>query len=189
MIVAGVDEAGRGPLAGAVIAAAVVLPEGCEIAGLTDSKKLTPAKRAALEVEVKACALAWALGESSVTEIDGINILQASLLAMRRAVEKLSMLPDLALIDGNRVPELACEARAIIKGDMSEACISAASILAKEARDRQMLVLHREHPQYGFDQHKGYGTRQHLEAIAAHGVTSWHRRSFRPVREALEAVA
>jgi ribonuclease HII len=185
-LVAGVDEAGRGPLAGAVVAAAVILDPDYPIAGLTDSKKLSEKQRDLLERAIKRNALAWAVAEASHLEVDEINILQASLLAMKRAILKLDMKPQLVLIDGNRLPDLeACQMRAIIKGDLYEPCISAASILAKQYRDRQMLVLDRQYPLYQFARHKGYPTRLHRELLQQHGVSPVHRRSFRPVMELL----
>jgi len=185
-LVAGVDEAGRGPLAGAVVAAAVILDNARPIAGLTDSKMLSAVKRSALEDEIKRKALAWAVADASIEEIDQFNILQASLMAMKRAVLRLQATPDLVLIDGNRLPDLPrLEARAIIKGDLSQPCISAASILAKEHRDRQMMVLDRRYPQYQFARHKGYPTRLHRELLKQYGACAAHRRSFRPVREVL----
>ncbi|MFT5224958.1 MAG: ribonuclease HII [Polaribacter sp.] len=184
--IAGVDEAGRGPLAGSVVAAAVILHPSHLIAGLTDSKKLTAAKRAKLEVEIKRTAVAWAIAEASIEEIDDINILHASMLAMRRAVLALTTSPDIVLVDGNREPDLAdFEVHAIIKGDLTEPCISAASVLAKEYRDRQMLELDRLYPQYQFAKHKGYPTKLHRELLIQHGVSPVHRLSFKPVRDLL----
>jgi len=180
-LVCGVDEAGRGPLAGPVVAAAVILDRLRPIAGLDDSKKLSAKRRAALASEIRAKAIAWAVGEASVEEIDRINILQASLLAMQRAVAALSTQPGEALIDGNRCPILCCPARAIIGGDGKVACIAAASIIAKTVRDAGMQVLHAAYPRYGFDRHMGYGTPQHLKALREHGVCPVHRRSFAPV--------
>ncbi|MFT4607637.1 MAG: ribonuclease HII [Urechidicola sp.] len=185
-LVAGVDEAGRGPLAGSVVAAAVILDPSKPIAGLTDSKKLTAAKRAKLEVEIKRTAVAWAIGEASIEEIDDINILHASMLAMRRAVMALKTCPEIVLVDGNREPDLAnFEVHAIIKGDLTEPCISAASVLAKEYRDRQMLELDLLYPQYQFAKHKGYPTQLHRDLLIQHGVSPVHRRSFKPVRDLL----
>jgi ribonuclease HII len=183
--ICGVDEVGRGPLAGPVVAAAVVLDPAAPIAGLADSKKLSPRRREALSLEIRESALGWALGRAEVAEIDRLNILHASLLAMQRAVAGLVRVPDLALVDGNRCPELPCVARAIVGGDASEPGISAASILAKVARDAEMLVLHGRHPAYGFDRHKGYPTREHLDALARHGPLPEHRRSFGPVARLL----
>lgn len=186
-LVAGVDEAGRGPLAGSVVAAAVILDENRPVAGLTDSKKLSESRRQVLEMEIKQNALAWAIAEASHEEVDQINILQASLLAMRRAVLGLGTKPGLVLIDGNRLPELdSYQMRAIVKGDLTEPCISAASILAKQCRDRQMIELDRIYPEYQFARHKGYPTRLHRELLKQHGVSPVHRRSFRPVTELLE---
>lgn len=179
MIVAGVDEAGRGPLAGPVVAAAVVLSK--PIPGLTDSKKLTAKKREALFLQIQAEAAAFSIAEASVEEIDSINILQATMLAMKRAVESLAIEIDKVLIDGNRVPDLAVPAQAIVKGDLLEPAISAASVLAKVTRDRALLTLHERYPEYGFASHKGYPTKQHLEAIARYGVLAEHRKSFGPV--------
>jgi ribonuclease HII len=183
--VAGVDEAGRGPLAGAVFAAAVILDPARPIAGLNDSKKLSEKRRETLFVEIQAKALAWSIAEASAAEIDAINILQASLLAMQRAVTGLSRVPTEVLVDGNRAPAFACPARAIIGGDALEPCISAASILAKVARDRTLLDLHARYPQYGFDRHKGYPTAEHMAALVAHGACPEHRRSFAPVKRVL----
>ncbi|MCP1632617.1 ribonuclease HII [Kerstersia gyiorum] len=186
--IAGVDEAGRGPLAGAVYAAAVILPERHDIAGLADSKVLSARQRDKLALQIREQALAWHIACATVAEIDTLNILHATMLAMCRAVEGLGVHPALALIDGNRVPPgLPCQARAIVKGDATEPAISAASILAKTARDAELLVLHERYPLYGFDQHKGYGTAQHLEALRTHGPCPEHRRSFAPVRKSLES--
>jgi len=183
-LVAGVDEAGRGPLAGSVVAAAVILDNSHSIPGLTDSKKLSAVKRGLLETQIKQNAIAWAIGEASCAEIDQINILQASLLAMERAILQLSQVPEQALIDGNQVPDIpGLQMRAIIKGDLYEPCISAASILAKQHRDRQMLELDRQYPQYRFAQHKGYPTQLHRSLLKQYGVSPVHRISFRPVRE------
>ena len=185
-LVAGVDEAGRGPLAGSVVAAAVILDEKFPIDGLTDSKKLSASRRAALELQIKQRAKAWAIAESSQPEIDEINILQASLLAMKRAVLGLALKPGQVLIDGNRLPQLdGYQMLAIVRGDLSEPCISAASILAKQFRDRQMLELDRLYPQYQFARHKGYPTALHRQLLQEHGVSPVHRRSFRPVRDLL----
>jgi ribonuclease HII len=184
MLVAGVDEAGRGPLAGSVVAAAVILDNSHSIVGLTDSKKLSAVKRGLLETQIKQNAIAWAIGEASCTEIDEINILQASLLAMKRAILQLNPVPEQALIDGNRVPDIpGMRMCAIVKGDLYEPCISAASILAKQHRDRQMLELDRQYPQYRFAQHKGYPTQLHRSLLKQYGVSPVHRISFRPVRE------
>jgi ribonuclease HII len=170
-----------------VYAAAVILDPAVVIEGLADSKMLKPETRERLAVEIRAHATAWAVGSASVDEIDRINILQASLLAMRRAVEGLGVPPDEVLVDGNRVPQLAVTARAIVRGDATVAEISAASILAKTARDAEMVALHRLYPQYRFDQHKGYPTQAHLAALQLHGVCPVHRRSFAPVRMLLNA--
>jgi ribonuclease HII len=185
-IVCGVDEAGRGPLAGPVYAAAVILDPSRPIDGLRDSKKLTAERRDELAPLIKANALAWAIAECSHHEIDAINILQATMLAMRRAVEALSTMPTFALIDGNRCPPLTMRAHAIVEGDDRVHAISAASILAKTARDAALVALHDMYPQYGFDQHKGYSTPLHLERLRAHGPCPVHRRSFAPVRVLLE---
>lgn len=183
---AGIDEAGRGPLAGSVVAAAVILDVDRPIAGLTDSKKLSATRRAALEQEIKDRALAWTVAEASQREVDDLNILQASLLAMKRALLALAIKPEQVLVDGNRLPLVDGYAmQAIVKGDLSEPCISAASILAKEHRDRQMLELDRLYPEYGFARHKGYPTVLHRERLREHGVSPVHRRSFGPVRELL----
>ena len=185
-LVAGVDEAGRGPLAGSVVAAAVILDENFPIDGLTDSKKLSASRRASLELQIKQRAKAWAIAESSQLEVDEINILQASLLAMKRAVLGLDLKPGQVLVDGNRLPRLdGYQMLAIVRGDMSEPCISAASILAKQYRDRQMLELDQLYPQYQFARHKGYPTELHRRMLKEHGVSPVHRRSFRPVRELL----
>jgi ribonuclease HII len=183
--VAGVDEAGRGPLAGPVVAAAVVLDPDRPIAGARDSKKLSAARRERLADEIRGRATAWAIGVASVEEIDELNILQASLLAMRRAVEALVPQADLALVDGNRLPTLAIAARAIVGGDDSEPAISCASILAKTHRDGLMVELARRYPGYGFEGHFGYPTPVHLALLRALGPCAVHRRSFAPVREAL----
>lgn len=180
--ICGVDEAGRGPLAGPVYAACVVLDPACMINGLTDSKKISEKKRDRLSITIKERAKAWAIASASVAEIDQLNILQASLLAMKRAVERLSLIPDIALVDGNQSPQLAMSTRTIIKGDLLIPEISAASILAKTARDDEMRKLHQLFPQYGLDQHKGYPTKQHIAALQAYGITAIHRRSFAPVR-------
>lgn len=188
--VCGVDEAGRGPLAGAVVAGAVVLDPQNPIMGLKDSKKLSASRREILFEQIQLKARAWGIGEASPIEIDQINILQATMLAMRRAVEdlctRLGEWPAMALIDGNRCPELPIAAQAIIKGDATEPAISAASILAKVVRDRQMVVLHQRYPQYGFAQHMGYPTPVHVAALKAFGPCVAHRRSFSPVRHVLE---
>lgn len=181
--ICGVDEAGRGPLAGPVYAAAVILDESHPIVGLADSKKLSEKRRDALALEIKQHATAWAIAEASVEEIDEFNILRASLLAMQRAVQALAVQPQEVWVDGLYCPDTGLPSRAIVKGDSKVAAISAASILAKTARDEMMLQLHLQHPQYGFAIHKGYPTVAHLAALRAHGVSSVHRRSFRPVRE------
>jgi ribonuclease HII len=181
--VAGLDEAGRGPLAGPVVAAAVVLHPARPIPGLADSKTLSAARREHLAVLIREQAQAWALGMAEAEEIDRCNILQASLLAMQRAYAALSLPADLALVDGNQAPELPCEVRTIVRGDATQACISAASILAKTVRDARMQALHARFPQYGFDRHMGYPTTAHLAALRRHGPSPEHRRSFRPVRE------
>lgn len=183
--VCGVDEAGRGPLAGPVYAAAVILDDKHPIIGLADSKKLSENRRNHLAAEIRLHALAWAVATASAEEIDQINILQASLLAMKRAIESLALRPHKALVDGLYCPHTAIPSRAIIKGDSSVAAISAASILAKTARDEAMLLMHQNYPQYGFDAHKGYPTATHLAALKLHGITPEHRKSFRPVRELL----
>jgi ribonuclease HII len=184
-LIAGVDEAGRGPLAGPVVAAAVILDEFKPIKGLNDSKLLTALARERLYVEIHAKALCFSIAEASVEEIDTLNILQATMLAMRRAVEGLRLRPNKVLVDGNRLPTLRIAAEAIIKGDAKVKAISAASILAKVHRDRLCQELHLQHPQYGFDGHKGYPTPAHLAALKAHGACPHHRRSFAPVRESL----
>lgn len=182
----GVDEAGRGPLAGPVYAAAVILPRSTRIDGLADSKTLSPARREALALEIKDRTTAWAVASASVAEIDALNILRASLLAMRRAVEALGVLPKRVVVDGLHCPQLPCPARAVVGGDASIAAISAASILAKVARDELMVELHQRYPQYGFDAHKGYATEFHLAALRAYGACEVHRRSFAPVAIAFE---
>ena len=181
-IICGVDEAGRGPLAGPVFAAAVILDPARPIVGLRDSKKLSEASRDALAIEIKQHAIAWAIAECSEDEIDQLNILHASMLAMRRAVEALTTIPTLALIDGNRCPVMATRSEAIVKGDDKVPAISAASILAKTARDAALRVLHDQYPHYAFDQHKGYPTALHLERLRLHGVSPVHRKSYAPVR-------
>jgi ribonuclease HII len=176
-----VDEAGRGPIAGPVYAAAVILDPARRVNGLADSKILTPERREVLAQRIKERAVAWAVAYATVEEIDRINILRASLLAMRRAVELLKVRPEEALIDGNMCPDLPCAARAIVDGDATHKPISAASILAKTARDAEMCALHDRFPQYGFDQHKGYATAEHLEAVGRLGPCEVHRRSFHAV--------
>lgn len=182
-LVCGVDEAGRGPLAGPVVAAAVILDPARPIAGLNDSKKLSARRREALAVLIREQALAWAVAEASVEEIDRINILQASLLAMQRAVAALAVRPQSALIDGNRCPRLDCPAEALVGGDGRSAPIAAASILAKTVRDELMLTLHERFRCYDFARHKGYPTAAHLAALRQHGPCSEHRRSFAPVAQ------
>ena len=184
-LIAGVDEAGRGPLAGPVVAAAVILDELQPIRGLNDSKKLTARTRERLFDEIHAKALCFCIAQASVEEIDALNILHATMLAMRRAVEGLRLRPHKVLVDGNRIPVLRIAAEAIVGGDAKVRAISAASILAKVHRDRLCLQLHEQHPQYGFDGHKGYPTPVHLAALRAHGACPEHRRSFAPVREVL----
>jgi ribonuclease HII len=183
MLIAGIDEAGRGPLAGPVFAAAVILDPGRPIRGLRDSKVLTASRREALAGEIRTRAIAWAIASADAAEIDALNILQATLLAMRRAVEALSVPPIEALVDGNQCPRLACPVYAIVKGDRDVASISAASILAKTARDALLVELHALYPQYGFDQNKGYGTPEHLAALDRHGPCVIHRRTFAPVAQ------
>ena len=184
-LIVGVDEAGRGPLAGPVVAAAVMLNIDKPIAGLADSKVLTEKRRERLFDEIRARALCCCIAEASVDELDQLNILQATLLAMRRAVEGLRLKPTLVLVDGNRLPQLQVPAEAIVKGDAKVPAISAASILAKVHRDRQCLQMDEIYPAYGFARHKGYPTAQHLAALREHGVTPWHRRTFGPVQEIL----
>ena len=184
-LIVGVDEAGRGPLAGPVVAAAVMLNIDKPIAGLADSKVLTEKRRERLFDEIRARALCCCIAEASVEEIDQLNILQATLLAMRRAVEGLRLKPTLVLVDGTRLPQLHVPAEAIVKGDAKVPAISAASILAKVHRDRQCLQMDEIYPAYGFAKHKGYPTAQHLAALREHGVTPWHRRTFGPVQETL----
>jgi ribonuclease HII len=185
-LVAGVDEAGRGPLAGPVVAAAVILDELAPIKGLKDSKVLTERARERLFDEIRARALCCSIAQASVEEIDTLNILQATMLAMRRAVDGLRLRPHKVLVDGNRLPPLTMAAEAIVKGDAKVRAISAASILAKVYRDRLCVELHAQHPQYGFDGHKGYPTPAHLAALHAHGACPQHRRSFAPVRAVLD---
>lgn len=186
IVCAGVDEAGRGPLAGSVFAAAVVLPETYDLPGLTDSKKLSEKKRDDLASRIKAQALAWSIASADTDEIAELNILHAAMLAMRRAVAGLALVPDKILIDGNRVPpDLPAPAEAVVKGDSKIIEISAASVLAKTARDAEMYALAKRFPQYGFERHKGYGTAEHLAALKRFGVLPEHRRDFAPVREIL----
>ncbi len=185
--VAGVDEAGRGPLVGAVVASAVILDQDNPVEGLNDSKKLSAAKREKLAEEIKLKAKSWAIASVEPAEIDRINILQASLQAMKQSVEALDTFPDIALIDGNKTPDLACRAEAIVKGDARVAAIAAASILAKVERDRQMLALHEQYPEYEFDRHKGYPTKAHMALLEIHGPCPEHRKSFGPVKRLLGA--
>lgn len=184
-LVAGVDEVGRGPLVGDVVTAAVILDPNNPIEGLNDSKKLSEKKRLALLPEIKEKALAWSVGRCSPQEIDELNILQATMVAMQRAIAGLSVQPDLALIDGNRCPALPMDSQAVVKGDLRVAEISAASIIAKVVRDQEMEELDKQYPQFGFAKHKGYPTKAHFEAIEQHGVISEHRKSFKPVKKAL----
>lgn len=187
MIVAGVDEVGRGPLAGPVVTAAVILPEQIDLPGLTDSKKLTKNKRELLAVSIRKQALAWSMGEASVEEIDRLNILHATMLAMQRAVAGLALTPNEVLVDGNRAPDFGIPARAVIGGDGLEPPISAASIIAKVARDQLMSDYAEQYPGYGFERNSGYPTKQHRDALIELGVTPIHRRSFAPVRNALNS--
>ena len=184
-LIAGVDEAGRGPLAGPVVAAAVILDDLNPIKGLADSKKLTALKRDKLYDEIRAKALCCSIAEASVEEIDALNIFQATMLAMRRAVEGLRLKPNKVLVDGNRLPVLDVLAEAIVKGDSKVQAISAASILAKVTRDRWCEQIDHDYPAYGFAKHKGYGTEAHMQALKKHGATPWHRKSFAPVAEVL----
>lgn len=183
-LIAGVDEVGRGPLAGPVVTAAVILNPVRPIPGLADSKTLTPQRRESLALEIRTHALAWALGRAEIEEIDTLNILHATLLAMQRAIAALPIAPRAALIDGNRCPPLPCPAHAVVQGDQRVPQISAASILAKVARDGEMRLLEAQYPGYGFALHKGYGTALHLEALVTLGPSAIHRRSFAPVRQA-----
>jgi ribonuclease HII len=185
IVVAGVDEAGRGPLAGAVYAAAVILDPGRPIDGLADSKILSAPRREELALQIQEQAWAWCVAHASVDEIDTLNILRATLLAMQRAVRGLQIKPGLALVDGNQAPRLPCGVKTIVQGDALVPSISAASILAKTARDADLVRLHGIYPHYGFDQHKGYGTLMHLERLREHGPCPEHRRSFSPVRDML----
>lgn len=184
-LIAGVDEVGRGPLVGDVVTAAVILDPSNPIEGLNDSKKLSEKKRLALLPEIKEKALAWAVGRCSPQEIDELNILQATMVAMQRAIAGLNVQPDLVLIDGNRCPELPMDAQAVVKGDLRVAEISAASIIAKVVRDTEMEELDKQYPQFGFAKHKGYPTKAHFDAIEQHGVIDEHRKSFKPVKRAL----
>ena len=183
MIEAGVDEAGRGPLAGPVFAAAVILDKKIQIEGLNDSKKISEEKRESIAQEIKEKAIAWSIGISSSEEIDEVNILKATLIAMKRAIEGLKIFPDIALIDGQHAPQAQCKVRTIVKGDQSKKNIMAASILAKVSRDNYMKEIDDKYPEYGFKQHKGYPTKMHLEALKLYGVTSEHRLSFKPVKK------
>lgn len=185
-LVAGVDEAGRGPLAGAVVSAAVILDPNNPIEGLTDSKKLTAKKREKLFLEIRDKALCYAIAQCDREEIDTLNILHASMLSMTRAIEGLAVTPDRVIVDGNRCPETELPVEAIVKGDLTEPAISAASILAKVTRDAQMDALHEKYPQFGFDRHKGYPTKLHQEKLLEWGVTEEHRLSYKPVKNALE---
>ena len=185
-LICGVDEAGRGPLAGSVVAAAVILDPARPIDGLNDSKKLTERARERLAPLIRERAIAWAVAEASVEEIDRLNILHATMLAMQRAVAALGCVPDLVRVDGNRCPPLAVPAEAVIKGDATVPAIAAASILAKTVRDAQMIALDGKYPAYGFASHKGYPTPEHFVALRRHGVVACHRRSFAPVRELLD---
>lgn len=186
ILLCGVDEAGRGPLAGAVYAAAVILDPARPIYGLNDSKKLSEKRRDSLALEIKQYALAWSIASCSAQEIDEINILQASLLAMKRAIESLNIAPQLVQVDGNKCPKIALPCEAIVKGDSKVPAISAASILAKTARDAELYELDRLYPQYGFAKHKGYPTSYHLEKLQEHGISPVHRMSYAPVRNLME---
>lgn len=185
MYIAGVDEVGRGPLAGPVITAAVILPHNYILPGLTDSKKVSHKKRVILAEAIKQQAVAWAIGEASIAEIDELNILHATMLAMQRAVNTLSPQPDKVLVDGNRTPDFSCPAQAIIGGDGIEPAISAASIVAKVTRDNMMQQYALQYPGYGLEQHMGYPTKQHIQALQELGVTAIHRTSFAPVKKVL----
>lgn len=185
--IAGVDEAGRGPLCGDVFAAAVILDPNQPIEGLDDSKKLTESKRSLLAAEIKEKALSWSIASATVEEIEEINILQATMLAMRRAIQALKVTPDFVRIDGNQDPQCGLPSETVIKGDALFIEISAASILAKDARDHSMLELDKDYPEYGFAQHKGYGTKQHMAALENFGVTPIHRRGFAPIRRLIAA--
>lgn len=185
-LICGVDEVGRGPLIGAVVTAAVILNPAKPIAGLMDSKKLSETKREYLAEQIKDYALAWAIGRAEAAEIDKLNILHATMLAMQRAVNALTVIPEWVLVDGNRCPAFAIPGSAVVKGDALVPEISAASILAKVTRDQEMRQLHQQYPHYGFEQHKGYPTAAHLAALQQYGVLAEHRRSFRPVKQWLE---
>jgi ribonuclease HII len=184
MLIAGIDEAGRGPLAGPVVAAAVILDPKRRVRGLRDSKVMTPEQREEVAIDIRARAIAWAVAASDVGEIDALNILRATLLAMRRAVEALAIQPIEALVDGDHCPQLVCPVYAIIKGDRDVPAISAASIIAKTTRDAMLVALDRDYPMYGFARHKGYGTPEHLAALDLHGPCPHHRKSFAPVLQA-----
>jgi len=186
MLIAGVDEVGRGPLAGPVVAAAVILDEGVVIEGLADSKKLTEKRRRLLDTRIRQSSLCYCIASAGVEEIDRLNILHATMLAMRRAVEGLGVIPDKVLVDGNRLPELPCEGEAVVGGDGLVPVISAASIIAKVHRDEIMRRWHEQYPQYGFASNKGYPSAQHRQALEQHGATPIHRSSFAPVRRVLE---
>ena len=181
-LTAGVDEAGRGPLAGPVIAAAVILPLDYDLPGLTDSKALSEQQRADLFEQITQCARSWSVGRSEPDEIDEINILWATMRAMERAINGLALVPEFALIDGNRCPEVTCATQAVIKGDTFVDCISAASIIAKQTRDSEMHRLDQQYPEYGFAQHKGYPTKKHLLALDQHGPCPIHRLTYKPVK-------
>ena len=184
-MIAGVDEVGRGPLAGPVITSAVILPDEYHLPGLTDSKKLSHKKRRILAHEIIEQAVCWSIGDASVNEIDELNILHATMLAMRRAVSRLTYEPSMVLVDGNRSPKFKCPSKAIVGGDGIEPCISAASIIAKVTRDELMVQIGSKYPDYGFEKHMGYPTKQHLEALKEFGVSPVHRRTFRPVKNIL----
>ncbi|MCH2191959.1 MAG: ribonuclease HII [Gammaproteobacteria bacterium] len=186
MLIAGVDEVGRGPLAGPVITAAVILPAEFELPGLNDSKKVSKARREKLSALIKSTAVSWALGQATIEEIDRLNILHATMLAMQRAVQNLSIRPELVLVDGNRSPDFTIPAKAIIGGDGKEQCISAASIIAKVERDCIMSDYAKEYPGYGFECNKGYPTKQHRDALSRYGPTEIHRKSFAPVQAVLD---
>ena len=185
LLIAGVDEVGRGPLAGPVVTAAVILPRDYSLPGLTDSKKLSEKKRDELASAIKHCAICWAIGEASVVEIDSLNILHATMLAMQRAVKDLAIQPDEVLVDGNRAPDFTMPSKAIVGGDGIEPCISAASIIAKVDRDTRMKAYAQKYPHYGFERNSGYPTKEHREALIEFGITPIHRRSFAPVKKLL----